>query len=308
MVRRSNSRSWKLPLVVVAILGCALASAPPAYAIPGVGGLAKKAKEKAAKAAGVKDEAAGEQVKGDTNVEFNDEVLELTGDRIDRVIQTFQSAVDASAGRSELVDKLNKTSEERSSLWEKDGEKVMEIRQKRDEVEGCYHEGYQEAQERATQEYTQKAMGSDPALLQKFTRIAQEYNAASAKGDSAAMKAAHAELISFAVASKEDSIAVRKKCGPLPPPLPAEGKLDALDKQMESLSNQIRKIDEKVSEAQAKQGGMDRKQFGMAAERIQMYVAWRQMKSYSRSATRGFTNEEIEAMEKRLEKLIALFG
>jgi hypothetical protein len=291
--------------VLLAVIVVALSLSTPASALPGIGGLAKKAKEKAAKAAGVEDKEAA--VAGDNNVEFDEDILELTDARLDRVIATFKKASAAATGRPALAAKMDKTTEERVKLWDKEGDAVMAMQNKRDDIKGCYEQGYREATDRRMQEYSQKAL-TDPTIREKFTRIAQQHNAAAAAGDSAAIKAAQEGMHSVMLATPEDSATVRKNCGPIPSRMGAEDKLDALDKQIASLAEQIRQIDEKVSEAQAEGGGMERHQFAMAAERIQMYLAWRKSKSYSKSSTRGFTKEEIEAMEKRLEELVAALG
>ena len=301
---RDTFHPTRLFVLLVALVA-ALALAAPALALPGVGGLAKKAKQKAAKAAGMEEKEAA--IAGDQNVEFDEDVLELTDARLDRVIATFKKASAAATGRPDLAAKMEKTTEERRKLWDKDGDAVMAVQNKRDEIKGCYEQGYREATDRRMQEYSQKAL-TDPTIREKFTRIAQQHNAAAAAGDSAAIKSAQDAMQSVMLATPEDSAAVRKDCGPIPGRMGAEDKLDALDKQIASLAEQIRQIDEKVSEAQAEGGGMERQQFAMAAERIQMYLAWRKSKSYSKSATRGFTKEEIEAMEKRLEELIAALG
>ena len=269
-------------------------------ALPGVGGLAKKAKEKAAKAAGMKQEEA---VSNETIV-FDDLVLELTGERLERIVTTYKSAKAAGADRPALVEKLNKTNEERGNHLEKNEEAIRKVREKRDDVEQCRHEKLDEMVNQKMQAYSQNAL-TDPTIREKFAKIAQRHNAAAMGGDSVAIKSAQDEMMAVIMPSREDTLGVYKKCDPMPPPLPAEGKLEDLDKQIASLSEKIRKVDEKISEAQAEHGEMTREQFAMAAERIQMYLSWRQSKSYSKSATRGFTSEEIKALEEYLEKLLA---
>lgn len=303
MSRPAGTPPWKLFCCSTVAVVCALSFATPSSALPGVGGLAKKAKEKAARAAGVKEEAAV----GDNTVVFDDEVVELTDDRLGSVIAAFQKAKAASAGRPALVEKLNKVSEERGDLWEKQSEAIMEVQRKRGDVEICLHDGYREAQDRRTKEYTDNAL-TDPTIREKFTKIAQEYGAAAANGDSVAIKKAQEAMLAVAGPTHEDSLSVRKKCGPVPPPLPAEGKIAEMDKRIAALTGEIRAIDAKVSEAQAEGGGMESQQFAIATERIQMYLSWRGSKSYSKSATRGFTQEEIDALEKRLEELRAALG
>jgi hypothetical protein len=296
-------RILNCPSLLVLLLAFGLFAADEVSALPGVGGLAKKAKEKAAKAAGM----APEETVNKETVVFDGVVVELTGERLERIVATFKAAQAASAGRPALVEKLNKAQDERNKLMEKQGEAIQEIRRKRDDVEACRHDGLLETTNRKMEEYSQKAL-TDPTIREKFTKIAQQHNAAAMSGDSAAIKSAQDEIAAVVLPTREDTLDVYKKCGPLPPPLPSEVKRDDLDRQVASLFEQIRKIDEKVSEAQAAQGGMSREQFGMATERIQMYLDWRQSKSYSKSATRGFTSEEIEALEKYLEKLLAAMG
>lgn len=304
MRRSPVRRTSNGPCFLALFIAFGLVVAADGWALPGVGGLAKKAKEKAAKAAGLEEE---EGAIGDETVVFDEVVVELTPERLDRIVATYESAKAASAGRPTLVEKLEKVQEERNKHWEKHGEAIQEIRRKRGDVEVCRHDAIEEMTQQKLNEYSQKAL-TDPAIREKFTAIAQKYNAAAASGDSAATKAAQEAMVAVVMPSREDSLNAYKKCDPVPPPLPSEPKLDEFERQVASLSEQIRAIDKKVSEAQAKQGGMDREQFATAAERIQMYLSWRQSKSYKPSATRGFTSEEIEALEKYLEKLLAAMG
>jgi hypothetical protein len=304
----SHSLSNHVRAGLVAIgLAAAMVAAAPAQA--GIADAVKKAKEKAARAMGQKTEAAAPAEEG--RPVFDDVVLELTNDRLTHIVATFKAAAAASAGRPELVAKSNQLSDERSAHWEKHDDAIMNVRQKRGDLETCYHDGYGEARERRGREYQEKAL-TDPEIREKFTRAAQEHNAAAARGDSSAIQKLNEVLMGAILPTKEDSAKVRQKCGPLPPPLPSEIRLDALDKQLAEVHEKIRKIDEKVAAAQAEQGGLDRNQFAMAVERIQMYLTWKrsqtQTKGSSASAARGFTPEEIEALEKYLEELRAALG
>jgi len=305
MSRPSFASTRNLSSGCAAVLLCIIALAAAAPARAGIRDLVKKAKDKAAQATGKKEEAAAPAPAD--KVEFNDVILELTKARLERIVAAFNAASAASAGRPALAEKLNQASFERHEVFQKNEEAIRATRGKRDDVEVCYHDGYQEAHDRRSEEFQQKAL-TDPAIREKFTRAAQEHNAAVARGDSAAIQKVQETMLSVIAPTHEDTLQVRQKCGPIPPRLAAEDKLDALDKQIASLSEQIRAVDEKVSEAQAEGGQLDRKQFAMAAERIQMYLAWRESKSYSKSATRGFTPAEIEALEKHLEQLRGALG
>jgi rubrerythrin len=296
--RISNQR-----FLLVLLLAFGFSAATDVSALPGLAKLAKKAKEKATKGSDLSQEGPI----GDDTVVFDDLVVELTGERLERIIATFKSAQAAGAGRPPLVEKLNRVQDERGKHMDKHGDAIQKIREKRDAVEVCRHDGLNQMMSQKMQEYSQKAL-TDPTIREKFTKIAQRYNAAAIGGDSAATKSAQDAMLAVIMPTHDDTLNVYKQCDPLPPPLPSEVKLDQYDQQVASLSEQIRKIDEQVAEKQAEQGGMSSEQFGMAAERIQMYLSWRQSASYSKSATRGFSSEEIEELEKHLAELQAVMG
>jgi hypothetical protein len=292
----SHLRGCAIAFACIAVL----AAAAPAQA--GLGGLTKKAKDKATRALGQKaapasqPEAAGE-------VEFDDVVLELTNDRLDHIVAAFEAAQAASAGRPELARRLEQVKQQRSALWDKEGDRVRARRNQRDEVQVCLHDGYREAQDRRAQEYANQAL-TDPTIREKYTRAAAENNAAAAKGDSAAIGRIMQTFHEVSAPTRDDSLAVQRKCGGLPPRLPAEDKLDALDQQSASLEEQIRAIDEKVAEAQAEHGGLDRQQWSMAIERIEMYLSAVRAKQ----SPRGFSPAELDALEKHLQQLKAAVG
>jgi hypothetical protein len=287
-------------VVLVAML---LAAASPASAR--IGSPLKKIKDKIGKAAEPK---SGSDASADKPVAFDDVTVELTDQRIEAILATFDKAREASAGRAPLVQKLNAKKDERGKIWDKNGEAIQDLQRKRSDAEICYHDGYRAAQDRRTEEYKARALG-DPALRDKFMRAAQEYNAAAAKGDSTAIAKLQKILEGEVLATSEDSAKVRQSCGPLPPPSGAELKLQALDKDIATLEEEIRQIDEKVAAAQSDEGGLNRQQWGMALDRIQAYLSQvKSQKSDSKAAPRGFSEEELKALEKHIEKLRAALG
>jgi hypothetical protein len=287
--------------LIIACFTC-LVLAPSAHA--GIGNPIKKAKEKIQKSTQkAVEEPAEPEESGDTEVVFDDATVELTEARITGILDGYEKAREAGAGRPALVEKRNKLADERDRLDEKEGEKVRELQRKRDDVETCYHDGYQAARDRKGEEYKNRAL-TDPALREKFMRAAQENNEAAARGDSAAIARINAVFYAETLPSAEDSAAVRKSCGPLPPHSAAEDKLDALDKQIGSLDGQVRDIDDKISQAQAKQGGLTPEQWGVALERIRSYLGWRQGHTPGpKSSPRGYSDDELKAMEGHLQQL-----
>jgi len=283
--------------VLVASIGC-LTLAPHAGA--GINPL-KKAKEAITKPAQKKAPPAEQS---DEQVVFDEVVVELTNSRIEAILSACRKAAEAAAGRPPLAEKLNKTSDERGKLDEKQGEAVRELQRKRGDVEICYHDGYNEFADKRRQEYVAKATTTDPALIQKLTRLAQEQAMAQARGDSASLQKANDALMRMMALTKDDSLKVRQNCGPIPPHSAAEDQLNALDKQIASLNEQIRRIDENVAKEQAKAGGLNQEQWGVARERILSYLAAARSKSSDAAPEpRGFTDDELDAMEKHLEQL-----
>jgi len=242
----------------------ALALSAPSSAWAGIGNPIKKAKDAVTK-------EAKKETKSDTQPctapVFDDVTIELTEARVTRMIAGYQKMEATLAPRQDLVMKRNKVMEERNAIWDKNGEKIQALEQKREDVKGCYQHGYQVAQEKKMQEYSQRAM-SDPKLMETYKNLAMKNNAAAAAGDTAAQNRIYAGMYAEMLPSSEDSAAVRKSCGPIPPRTREEDQLDALDKQVASYEDQIRKIDDKVAETQAKEVGVTPTQMGVVVERI----------------------------------------
>jgi uncharacterized coiled-coil protein SlyX len=308
MTRRPGISVWTRTFRTACLVLIAACLVTTTHARAGIGNPLKKVKEKIAeKVKPAEQEAEPETISNETIV-FDDVTLELTNARLDRIVAAFKAAKAAGTGRPAAVERLNKAMEERGQLYDKHGEAIQELERKRGDIEVCYHDGYNEAQDRKTQEYSQKAL-TDPAIREKFMRVAQEQNAAAAGGDSAAIAKINAVLYSEMLPSSEDSAAVRKKCGPKPPITPAETRIAALDKVIAAQTEEIRTIDMNIAKAQAKELQMKEDQFAAAMERIQVYMAWKNYKSGSKpQSPRGFTPEELDALEKHLEELRGSLG
>jgi hypothetical protein len=283
--------------LVIALLGFAAIASPAAARI----GPLKKLKEKVQKKAEtqVSPDASSQNAAGDKPV-FDDVTLPLTDVRIAGILDAFHKSQKITAGRPALVARRNQASDERSKLLDKEGDAIRELRNKRMDTERCYRDGYRTAQDKKSEEYKNRAM-SDPALRDKFMKAAMQYNEAAAKGDTAAAQKLNTIMLAETMPSKEDSAAVRRSCGPIPPRSAAEAKSEELDKRIASIDEEIRKLDEQVQNESA---GMNRQQWGMALERIQLYLEAKK----SGKAPRQFTDEETQAIEKRLSELKEAIG
>jgi predicted nucleic acid-binding Zn-ribbon protein len=308
MSRRASSPVWSLlcacslPLAAFALL----AVAPPAHA--GLGDMMKKAKDKALQTTSKKVEADSPASDAKCKPVFDEVTLELTDARVQRIIAAFNAAGKSAAGRPALVEKLNNATDERSALYDKHNEAISKAQEKRVEVEGCYHNGYQTAQQRRAQEYSQRAL-TDPKLMEKFSKLAAENNAAAAKGDTAAQKRMNDAMAAEYLPTKDDTAQVRKQCGPIPPKSAAEIRMEELDKLTRDLENEIAKLDEKVMKEESDLRGMDGQAWFMALERIHMYMGWKDSKAKNKGDVPcGLTAAETQALDKYHDQLKAVLG
>jgi hypothetical protein len=303
----------------------------------------KKAKQEAEKEAQKvvpKIESEAPASGPEEQIVFDGVTLELTEARLTAIETAFQKAGEIAAPRPGLVEKRNKTDEEMNKIQSESGEKIVHLQQKRDEVEGCYEQEYQQARSRRTQEYSQRVM-SDPKLYEKFKNIAAENNAKAAQGDSAAIAKAQAGILEEFLPTHDDSVQIRQKCGTPPPESPEEKRLVELGKELKSLDAQIQQLDENVARSQAKESGMNPQQWGMALERIQMFTGspgsdggnsggGKKKKgdssgnsgsgsgsgsgssgsgsSSASSSHKGFTEDEVKALERHREQLRKYLG
>ena len=267
MSDRASTSTRTLAVCLTATLTAAvLTNVSPAGA--GIGNPLKKAKEKVEKTVSPEQPAA---TKPAEPLVFDDLMLELTEARVAKITAAYKDAGAITAGRPALVERRAKASDEHAKIDEKHGEKVRETQRIRGDIESCYHDGYQAAQERKIQEYSQRAL-TDPVLRDKFAKAAAENNEAAARGDSAAIARINAVLYAEILPSKEDSVKAREACGPLPPRSASEKRMDELYAEMNSLDKQIRAMDDAAAKALSKKGGLTEQQWGMATERITMFL------------------------------------
>lgn len=272
-----------------------LALAPNAHA--GINPL-KKAKDAVTKPA---EKKATPQAQNEETPVFDEYTLELTDARVEGILSACKKAAEALVVRQPTVDKLNKVSDERGKLDDKHGEAVRDLQMKRGDVEICYHDEYDKATDKRRQEYAAKATSGDPAVIQRFSQLAQEQGMAQAKNDSVALAKVTAAMMEMSSPTHDDSLAVKRKCGPIPPHSAAEDQLAAYDKEIASLHEQLRLADEKAAKAQAKASGMNDGQWATARERILDFLAYY---SPEKPEPGGFSDAELDAMEERLDQLL----
>ncbi len=293
------------PLLLVVVL--ALLAPQPGWAR--IGNPIKKAKEKLQQKVAPKEEDEGDV--DNSTVVYDEVTLELTGARLDGMLAACQAERAAQQAeqaaqkeREAIVARLNKLNDERSKLWDKNYEAIQKLQQKRDDIDLCLHDGYNEARDRKAQEYSQKAL-TDPKIREKFGKVAMEQNAAAARGDSAAIDKINETIFSEMLPSRADSAEVEKRCGSPPPMSPAEKALAALDKQIAAENDALRDFDSKHAGARADKSGMTPEQYGIASERIHSYLVWKEQ--HSKGSPPGFSDDEAKALDERRNDLRGCF-
>ncbi|MGH7682146.1 MAG: hypothetical protein ACRENN_09200 [Candidatus Eiseniibacteriota bacterium] len=271
----------------------------PALAVPAVAGFnpMKKAKDAVTKPA---EKKVTQPPKGsDEPPVFDEYTLELTEARVEGLIAACKKAAQAAGARQVIADKLSKVQDDRYKLDQKEGEKVRDLQRKRGDIEVCYHDAYQGCIEKRRAELTSKAM-SDPSSMQEFTKLAQEQAMAQGKGDTVALQKATAAMMKWGAPTRDDTLAVKKKCGPIPPHSAAEDQLAAYDKQIEGINKELRDADEKAAKEQAKASTMTQEQWATARERMLGFLG-----AYKPGGSEpgGFSDAEVAAMKKNLDQL-----
>lgn len=282
------------------VLLVVVAAVPPARA--GFGDLVKKAKDKAATTV-VKRAAGGPATGGGNGVEFTDELLELEGERLEKVIAGLEAGDAVLAGRAGLVARRQKLDAEADDIVARQGAALDAARTRRDEIEYCRQEFLSE-RAAARQEELDRSVLTDPALRERFMELGLRVAEAMAEGDTAEAAKAQGELAALSGPTRADSLAARQKCGPLPPIHPAQAKVDSLRGLVAGIDRQLRANDEKSIAAQVEASGLTARQFAMARERL---VLWLEAVRAKREPN-GFGAAELAALAERRARLEPLLA
>ncbi len=279
---------------VVMCVGCALPESSHAIGVP------KSIKDKAAKAvgqkAGVTDHAAGQ------NVEFTDVLLELTDERLDKILAGVHAAEATNKEHAVLVARKQRLLQEEADLLDKYGEAINAAQLKHDAAETCFEEELHERANKRSDEIGKRAM-SDPALRQKYIEMGQRMGMAHATGDSVALSKVQAEMLSLLAPTREDSLAASKKCGPVPPLHPQAARLGGVREESGSIDASLRENEDQGNKLMSGGSGLTQEQFGMARERIEMYLA----SIRNQETPTGFTSNELSSLSSHREALSAAF-
>lgn len=274
-----------------------------------LGGLVRKAADKAAdKAIEKKTGGKAAELPAPT---FDEEVLELTGPRVDQVVRGLKAWNDArSRADVEGARKAHEAAQARElSYATRYTDQRTEWQQKNWKIESCRDEAFGEQQE-ANQQVINKRMEelqSNPTMLMKMNAKLMEWApkiaAIQQKGDTAAYKSAVIQMNDevataggFKIAI--DSGKVNTKCGH-PAPKPAWLLAwDSTEVETRKAGDRVRAAETAGAAEAAAASGLTERQFMIARERIEAFCGGGGM---------GFSRREREILTPRKAELSAFF-
>ncbi len=241
--------------------------------------------------------------KGQEQVKFDNVILEITEERVNKLIAAKRAGrqmADVPNGLNAVQAKITPLDERQAAIYEKHVDDINGWDEKRRDQERCIGEALA-----ALQDQRQAAM-PDPQTMQKLMELAQALAAAQAKGDTAEVRRLGAEVEKLKSRhSQADSLAAEKQCGASPaPPAIVKEWLDA-KAQIEALTNQLHAAESAIRAEEARVSGMDARQNAMLCERVKMYIE--QLRNKSRHV--GFSDDELKRLanlEQAIKDLEAL--
>ena len=291
-------------LAIAAIAALAL---PISNASAQLGGLVKKARDKAIEQQVEKRVGGSAASNADTPPKFDDVTVELTADRVAGIVRGLaagRAVLDGANGapsRAALVARRDAAATKSSELADANAKVFNAYVEKRDVSQRCRdnamyasRESRQKASEERNKQLSSKAM-ADPAFREKAMAIAQKMGVAQQKGDTAEMRRLSAELGIGQDDAKPDTLAADKACGREPAKPAAMVQSEQLNAEATALSDQIRQLEERSAATEIKESGLNERQFLMARERIEAYLSAMKYKSQPR----GFSKSELDALSAR---------
>ena len=300
---RFASRSMIPVAVVAAIL------LPLNAATAQLGGLVKKARDKAIEQQVEKRVGASSASNADAAPKFDENTVELTSDRVAGMLRGLQAGRAVLDTRTPLNERREAAYKKREPLWDSNQKAYDAYLKKRDETQRCRNDAMEVSRDKRqkvtdarNKELSAKAM-SDPAFRQKIMELTPKLTAAQQKGDTVELRKLMAQMGVVEDDAKPDTIAADAKCGKEVAKPAFLVQTDSLDGLANKLTDEIRKIEEKAATTEQKESGLNERQFMMARERIEAYLS--AMKYNGKP--RGFSANELDALGARradLEKVM----
>ena len=263
----------------------------PRFAPAQFGGLIKKKIATVATGQAQAVKPAGE------NVAFDNITLELTTDRLDKLIvgkQAGRKLAEGPSGVNGLREKKGALDEQLRQLRDKNGKVFDAWDTRKSAISSCRDSVLSARQEKIAESFQMNAM-NNPELLQKMSELGMATQKAMAKGDTALARKLTLQTAAMMEPTRTDSLAADRKCGSTKDAPAVVAQATSLQEQIDQLENQIRAAEVATSNAELKESGLTEKQLAMACERIQYYME--RLAAKARQA--GFTAAELDALKQR---------
>ena len=264
----------------------------------------RKAKEKA-------QQAVAGQSQNNKPIKFDDVVLELTPQVLNKAIAGLRVRADAKGpdGRNvnamrrraeELWDEGVKLNENRDAEREAYGNKAAAAQNCMEEVlQGMKNDQYQAMQRRfmgMTGANLQGDQSANAKFMQEYQRISMEVAEAVAAQDTARQRKLAAEYNKLmGLDPKADTAKAKAQCN-VPPPPPWMQRAEIAQDSSRVLYNLARDLERAVGDTAVRVSGLTAEQFAMALERLTAYIA---QESNGRTDYQ-FTGAEVVAIKAKM--------
>jgi hypothetical protein len=274
-------------------------------AVGQIGGAINKAKKTATEAA----VPASPAEKGCTKPEFNDAILELTADRISKVMKGVEvsrtEAGPAGATAAQLMARADTAYAERDKLLdgkEQQVSKYDEANQKSQSCRSSVIDSLGEVRSAGMQARVMTMLQTDPAGFQEFQNLTMQAQQKYLAGDTAGGRKATEEASrKMGIDPAADTAAAEKVCKrPVKPAWLARA--DSLELLGSKLVEDARALEQRARAKGAAAAGMNEQQFVIARERILAFIQADGAPSYSWC----FSAKEREALTARMKNLQAM--
>lgn len=289
------------------IAGLALVSASALPLQAQLGGLTRKAKEKATQA------VTGQQPAG--ALKFDNVMVELVPPVLDRLVAGLQARAKrkgpSGLNANEVRRRAQERQEEAEALNRDRGDERHQFDNRMGEAQGCIDERLQERKREHMMDAQRRFMGMTGAnlqgdqsanakFMQEFQRISLEAAEAAASGDTARQRKAEAAYNKhMGIDPKADTAKARAQCNVPAPPAWMQ-RADAASAESNALWEEARDLEIAANADAARVSGLTAEQIAMAWERVIAFVAG--------NASVKFSAAEHRALGARRAELAALVG
>lgn len=237
------------------------------------------------------DAQAAGAAKSDEPVKFDNVVLEITPDRVNKLLAGRRAAkpmADGPNGPGAIQARIAQVGTRQSEIYEKEVEAINEWDEERRDHERCVADAIVALQDQRGPTLP------DPATMTQLAQLAQALAAAQARGDTTEVRRI-AEAVDKlkAKSTRADSLAAEKQCGKAPAPSGlVKEYLDAFV-VLDTLAQRLRASEDSIRAVEARASGMETRQSAMLCERIKLYLE--QLKTQKEKLT-GFTEAELKTL------------